>query len=556
MIYRYLSYTLTLGSPAILSALGGDPNSSSTLLFIPGPAVRGALAKALGDPGRDGAKQQEFSDLVLGGRVRYLNVYPSAGGRRTFPMPLSLRREKNKAEESQTVAATDIAAFDGHCTDGHDLSACWPEEQLTSLGEAFISIGGGKPVAMHPTVSARIHHQRDRRKGRAWKDQEGTTHGAIFTFESLDAGQTFQGLIQIRGETDEACRQAADRIRELLGDTLLVGRSRRAGYGGLAVITWGEVRDREVRGAGSEGLRPVTEDIAEGETFRLLLISACIVRNPQTGQMDPEALTMILQKRFSGPAKLLRKRWAFEIVGGFNRKWRLETPQVPAVSAGSVFVFEAVQDIPFAELQQIEHEGLGERREEGFGRVLFLDAPLQRLNVYKPEDDRMSQDRSGEPPDLVREIEQRILSRRVAKKIEEEAAKLLAQVKHLPTNSLIGRLRLPLRKGPDEAIETLQRWLDGHQESERLKRPAMEQLERCRLDGGQTLKDWLLAASRQENIVQWIQPRVLANRHHISSEETAGEFLRDEWKRWALLLMDAVLAGLALRNKREEGNDG
>lgn len=556
MITRYLPYTLTLQSPAIISALGGDPNSSSTLPFIPGSTVRGAVAKALGDPGRDEAKQKEFSDLVLGGRVRYLNAYPSAGGRRTLPMPVSIRREKNTSEKDTSLSATDIAAFDGCCIDDHDLSECWPEEQLTSIGEAFISIGGGKPVAVRPKVSARIHHQRDRRKGRAWKDQKGTTHGAIFTFESLDAGQTFQGLIQILGETDEVCRKAGDRIRELLGDTLLVGRSRRAGYGGLAVITWGEVRDREVGGAGSDGLRPVRGDIAAGETFRLLLTSVSIVRNPYTGQIDPAALTRILQERFESRAKLLRKRWAFETIGGFNRKWRLETPQVPAVSAGSVFVFEAVQVIPFKELQQIEHEGLGERREEGFGRVLFLDAPLQRLNVYKPEDDRMSQDGSGEPPDLVREIERRILSKRVAKKIEEEAAKRVGQANGLPTNSLIGRLRLPRRKGPEEAIEMLQRWLDGPIESERLKRPAMEQLERCRLDGGRNLKDWLLTATHQENILQWIQADVLANRNHLISETSAKTFLEEGWMNWSAQFIDAVLAGLALRNKREEGNHG
>lgn len=556
MITRYLSYTLTMQSPAIISALGGDPNSSSTLPFIPGSTVRGAVARVLGDPGGNAAKEEMFAELVLGGKVRYLNAYPSTGGRRTLAMPLSLRREKNKSEEGPMVAATDIAAFDGRCTEDLELSECWPEEQLTSIGDAFISIGGGRPVAVRPTVSARIHHQRDRRKGRAWKDQKGTTHGAIFTFESLDAGQTFLGLIQILGETVETCRQVAGRIRELLGDTILVGRSRRAGYGGLAAITWGEMRDREVEGAGSEGLRPVTGDIAEGQTFRLLLTSACIVRNFRTGQVDPAALTRILQERFDSRAKLLRKRWAFETVGGFNRKWRLETPQVPAVSAGSVFVFEAVTDIPFADLQQIENEGLGERREEGFGRALFLDAPLERLSVYKPEDDRMSQDGSGEPPDLVREIERRILSRRVAKKIEEEAARRVGQAKGLPTSSLIGRLRLPLRKGPEEAIEMLQRWLDGHEESERLKRPAMEQLERCRLDGGRTLKDWLLTATHQENILQWIQADVLANRNHLTSETSAKTFLEEGWMNWSVQFMDAVLAGLALRNKREEGNHG
>jgi hypothetical protein len=43
----YLPFTLTLRSPAALTALGGDPNSR-TLPYIPGSALRGALARTLG----------------------------------------------------------------------------------------------------------------------------------------------------------------------------------------------------------------------------------------------------------------------------------------------------------------------------------------------------------------------------------------------------------------------------------------------------------------------------------------------------------------------------
>jgi len=67
MIYRYLPYTLTLNAPAIMTSLGGDPNSARTLPFIPGSAIRGAVARALGDPGDDAEKQESFQKLVLGG---------------------------------------------------------------------------------------------------------------------------------------------------------------------------------------------------------------------------------------------------------------------------------------------------------------------------------------------------------------------------------------------------------------------------------------------------------------------------------------------------------
>lgn len=553
---RYLPYTLTLRSPAIMTALGGDPNSSLTLPFIPGAAIRGVVAKVLGDPGEDGTKRDMFHDLVLGGKANYLNAYPSTNDQRALPVPVSLRCRKNSPKGAEPVTTVDLAAFDGHCTNDEGLSECWPDEQLKALGEGYVTIGGAQPTRIHPKMSARIHHQRDRRKGRAWKDRQGTTHGAIFSFESLDAGQAFQGLIQVWGDTDEECRAKENRIKELLGDSILVGRSRRAGYGGMASIAWGELRDREVEGAGTEGLRPVNGDIAPGEQFRLLLTSACIVRNAQTGQVDPVALPNILPELLGDRAKLIRKRWSFETIGGFNRKWRLELPQALAISAGAVFVFEAVRAIPLSELLVLEHEGLGERGEEGCGRFVFLDAPLSPITLYSPQETRSPNDLSGEPPPLVLDVERRILARKVAGSIEECAAELVGKASDLPSNSLIGRLRLPLRGNPEQGIQTLQRWLGSTNEAQRLKGPAMKQLERCRMDGSRSLAELILDVTGEEKILERLKVDALAQRYHIVSEASAKRFIKERWEALAASLIDAVLAGLAVRNKTKEGWDG
>lgn len=77
--------------------------------------------------------------------------------------------------------------------------------------------------------------------------------------------------------------------------------------------------------------------------------------------LRPAALPDLIEGRFCGLAKLLRTRCSFTPTGGFNRKWRLEPPQTLAVSAGSVFLLEATQDIPVGQLYALENEGLGER---------------------------------------------------------------------------------------------------------------------------------------------------------------------------------------------------
>jgi CRISPR-associated protein Csx10 len=542
--YSYLPYSLKLNSSVIITAPGGDANSSSTLPYIPGLAVRGALAKALGDPGVDSSRQHEFHELVLGGMVRYLNAYPIINKLRALPTPVSLRLRKYRPENKRdTIDTIDLAADD------------WPEEELIPIPEDFLTLGAAQPALYHPKISSRIHHQRDREKGRAWKDPQGNTHGAIFTFESLEVNQAFAGLILLRSKKKEELDRLERRIKELLGNTLLVGRSRRSGYGGMASIEWGNRQHHETEGVGKEGLRPLNRNIGQGEQFRLLMISPCIARNSATGQPDPAALEDKIVNCFSNRVEVIRKVWTFVTIGGFNRKWRLELPQTLAVSAGSVLVLEANQAISLDELHEIEHEGLGERKGEGYGRLLFLDAPLPEIVLHKFTESPTGLTINGAAPLLVRDIESRIVQAQIARMIEEKAAVLARSANNLPTNSLIGRLRTPLRGATPEAISTLKLWLTGN-ESERLKRPAMDQMERCKIDDGKNLHTWILDAMDRDMILKWLQVGVLAQRLYVVSIQSAESGVEEKFEELSVKLIDAVLADLAIRNKTQEVDHG
>ncbi len=561
--YCYLPYTLRLNSPVIITAPGGDPNSSSTLSYIPGTAMRGAVAKALGDPGVDSLRQHEFHELVLGGIVRYLNAYPLVDKRRALPTPVSFRLRKDRPENTRDII---------------DLSADgWPKEELISIGEEFLTVGAARPALFHPKISSRIHHQRDREKGRAWKSKNGTlekaleeateisekgqewknkndnTHGAIFTFESLDSNQTFEGLIQLCSGQAEKWDQIESRIKVLLGGSLLVGRSRRAGYGGMATIEWGARQSHETGGGGTDGLRPLNWNIEPGKQFRLLLSSPCIARNQTTGQPDPAALVEIITSRFSNRAEVIRKVWTFEAVGGFNRKWRLELPQTLAVSAGSVFVLKANQAITLNELHEIEHEGFGERKGEGYGRLLFLDKPSNiSLNIFTEPPSKTAV--IGQPSEIVTKIESRIVQAQLARRIEEKAAELAGSAKKpLPTNSLIGRLRTPFRSATHEAISTMKLWLSNN-EAHQLKRSAMDQLEGCKINDGKDMRSWILAAMNRDVILKWLDLDVLAQRFYVVSKESVNSGVEKKFEELSVRLIDAVLANLTIRNKLQEEN--
>ena len=544
MTVRYLPFTLSFGAPAILNVVGGDPNSAATLGYIPGGAIRGALAARLGDPDSRAGIRSRFQSLVLDGSVCCLHAYPlDDRDQRTLPAPTSLRASR------EADRCLDLAAFEGHD------QATWPEESLSALPWQYVSLASAQPVGVTPKIGSRIHHQRDRQRGRAWSEQRDgreVQHGAIFTYEYLQPGQTFGGLIQVFGVDEWECAQRINEIQETLKGAIRLGRSRRAGYGGEAGINWGSIQEREVSGEGV-----ILKDLSAGDQFRVLLTSDCIVRDPRTGQLDPAACDQLLAERLGGRATLKRIRWAFNVVGGFNQKWRLELPQARSVAAGSVLLFQAEERIPINDLLALEHEGLGERRTEGFGRFTFLEAPVQEVRIRRAARSQ-AQKPSTAAPELVEFIECRLLQSAVSREIEQLALTVAGCASRIPSPSLLGRLRVPLRMQPARALQTLSECLSSGDRA--LRRPAQDQLRRCRIDPGPgplSLATWmrdLAADDRWDRLRDWLRLEPLAQRNHVVSEEGALQQLKRMNDEVAVRLIDATLAALAKQREQKEGS--
>jgi CRISPR-associated protein Csx10 len=553
MSLRYLPFTLILRSPAVLTALGGDPNSARTLPYIRGSALRGALARALGDPGSDGERWSQFRTLVLDGTVRFLNAYPRAAGRRALPAPVSWRMDKTAPPDpTGELTVVDLAAFTGEPTDER---FDWPTEQLSEVADPFATLGAAQPLRVRPTLGSRVHHQRDRKRGRAWKEEQDgreVPHGALFAFEFIEPGQEFEGLVQLRGGDEGTCKTLAETVKKAFGNQILFGRSRRGGYGGHATIQWGELRDREVTGQGV-----IDRDLDRGAEFAALLAAPYVGRDPVTGQLDPSRLVSELEEALGGGAEIVARRWTFERVGGFNRKWRLETPQALGCAAGSMLVFRARDRIPVAQLREVEDAGLGERRVEGFGRVVFFDRPRKR-RVLRVSPSTETPAPMGEAPELVRFAEERILDAAVARTIEEEAARLARDAKSTPTPALFGRLRNALRASPEAALQTLVTWLGPEAPGDgRLRRPAMDQLDRCRLSNERRLAGWLLTMARGEDdaiLENLLRFDMLVQRYHVISEDSARTHLRRCWPWTRARLVDATLAALARRQRQRRSS--
>lgn len=561
----YLQYKLRLRSPAIVTTLSGDANSTATQPFIPGSALRGVLAARL-LASDVGGGSEEFRRLILSGDVRYLHAYPELAGGRSLPSASSWKSRKDDARH-----VFDLAAFCGAIgasVDAEDFGDFWPEEALGSVPAPFVSAAGGARKFTTPPIGSRVHQQRDRVKGRPWKDRAEQSHGALFAYEYLEADQVFRGAIQIMAPTV----QDVERIQELLcSGPILVGRSRRAGYGGEAEVEFKGQSQREYENVSDS----ISRDVHAGASFRALLVSAYVGRHPTTGQLDPSALPDEMCTRLGGAATVERTRWTFEVVGAFNQKWRLEVPQALAVAPGAVLVLKATKTIPVATLRAIEHEGLGERRVEGFGRVLFLEhsdehgsIPITRAEDRALDNSGGSRGR-GSPSDPHRRqldfLEKRIVLAAARAELDRVATlDLAARAQGRPTNSLLGRLRTLFRCAMDErtaqaALANLRVWCSDDDNPEALKGNAREKLDRCKV-GEKGLRQWLRelagAAHGEEGWSALVHasgnPSTLTGlgaRTHITSPEAANKVLHEHSALLRVYLIDAVLAAMARLNR-------
>src|SRR5262249_59815087 len=131
-----------------------------------------------------------------------------------------------------------------------------------------------------------------------------------------------------------------------------------------------------------------------------------------------------------------------------------------------------------------------------------------------------------------------------------ELARRVPGRRDIPSRSLLGRLRVPLRRPPQPALRELQTWLgDG---PAGLKSRARRALEGCLLQWRgerHALDRWLQEMAGGGNLGKFLDLDDLAERHHFISPEDARALLnRPAWNaRTRARFIEAVLAALARR---------
>lgn len=341
-----LTYRIHLNEPAIFAALEGDPNSAVSYPYIPGSAVRGMMigrfirqqraedTEFVLDAAQTDAKRRFFSQTTC-----YLNAYPVIGGERALPVPAtwSIPKYRTKDEKEKGIALSD-AAFRNKQSDDSG------ERRKPKTLSGFTYINQQTAFVYDPKMAINVHTQRARRD--AGEQQ-------VFRYEAIAADEVFAGVILCDSEAD--VKMLFDLLT--MNTDISLGGSRTAGYG-HAMIT-------DVQQVDTWMEAPLYTNTADTV---LTFLSDTLLRTDSAEYMPTaDAIQSALAAQGVmcdvDPVRV-KTTW----VGGFNRKWGLPLPQTPAIERSSVVWLRNIKATQ-EKLQALQQWGLGERREDGFGRV-------------------------------------------------------------------------------------------------------------------------------------------------------------------------------------------
>lgn len=542
---KAIPYQITLLEPLLATRIAGDPNSAVSYPYVPGSMVRGAVVAAfMRDKGLRSldADDNQARRLFFDSYARYLNAYPAdAERRRALPTPRSLFHVKGEksplydfAQEVVYEVNDEKAQFVGAARDSQLF--CW--------------IDGDTIYFLSPQRRVNVHTFRDRTKGRATEDS-----GAVFQYDALEEGQAFRGWVLVEHDAD------VDLLSALLKQVQRLGGSSNSGYGRVSV----EVGDPvDVSRSPWREVPESPEAIIAGETFIVTLLSDVLVREPETGSYTWDIRPALQKVLGNIPIEYIelsdvdeqRSVWRIEEVGGFNRIWGLPLPQAQAIAAGSVFVFRAQQPITKEAIAAVEWQGIGERRTEGFGRLVVGWQREARLNVVDaPKVPKITlstvQIPMGPAQTLATQMAERTLRRELDHKLREAIFRIEIPDKLAVSNAQLSRMRVIVREAlANGDIQRVQQYLAIVNE----RRSVRDQFERTRVEG-ERLSNWLKhRLERPGNIWSKIGAHNLSKRigANVVVTTQGNEALAREY---TLRLIDGVLARLATERREKDGGE-
>ena len=382
---KYFKYSLRLEEPLrIADDSSAKQGQTTTRRYIPGSTIRGYVISRLAS----GEFKEIFTEIkkdLFSDHVRFHNAYPSivSGDKEQLllPSPMGFYEDKQDTDgekELQNVVIGGIfdeslkraklGAFISIEKSSGIVSAGTAAEENTSADNAFEEktaeqAEGGTALRMSFYTPRTGSETRIRLGKKSAQD--------VFRSTAVQAGYCYTGYIALdeTSPDDENVSSRADlagAIGKILQGTAVLGNARTSGYGKCSFFNCGLTEEMPYA---SLAAKAGTDDL-KNECY-MMLLSDTVMRNG-LGEYCGLYLPALEKALGVKDLRILYCSTAVSDARGFNRNYGGATPSVSMYEKGSVFHLTYRGSIDQTHLDAVQRGGIGVKRNEGYGQVLFI----------------------------------------------------------------------------------------------------------------------------------------------------------------------------------------
>jgi len=363
---RCIRLSLRTQAPVLITDLGQSQNNSyDTRSYIPGSAIRGLIIGRLRE--QDPVWFSLHKRELLSERTRFLDAVPVTG--ELAPLP-SIKGFYENKEETRFQSVV----LDGTFEEGL---------KRARLGD-FCALSG---VTVNYWSA---------KTGGVTRIQRGVQMGEDsrpFQTRYLSAGQEFEGYILLEDET------LAPRLAGAFTPSIWLGADRYEGFGRCRVETpKAAERPRWIEAYGCRSEDDVKQETAaDGNRVYVLYLLAVSPLTMVNECGDPCGLDESELARELGVEQLAIPFCSTSLseYGAYNRAWQCREPSTRMYDRGSIFKLACKERPEWERIRVLQEQGLGIRRAEGYGQIVFLRPDLfeglrgkHRLEPGRPDRDR------------------------------------------------------------------------------------------------------------------------------------------------------------------------
>ena len=356
---------LRTDEPLLIAQRAEAGNQFESQGWISGQTLRGALAWQAARQyalGPEDPSYAVFVDTFLRGRVQFPNLYPANA-------ILNSKLQMAVPAPRDLLTCKVAPGINGHgvwfTLKREEIQQCPKCASPLRSVDKFVFLQADRwqesgKFTLEPQTSTEMHIEINPSTRRV-------AEGQLYGYVVLDAGQYFVGELLCRNTGDWELLRELSGLKNGQSQTLRLGKASRRGYGKVSV--WFE--KIEVTDPHPWRIQLLSERVPQTKELILTLLTDTIILDPW-GRHSAGFEKSWLQDVF-GPTLVdfEHARVAGKLVDGFNAYFGLPRWRDMALTAGSTvkLIFDNEVDLQF--LEEIEREGIGLRRNEGFGQVSF-----------------------------------------------------------------------------------------------------------------------------------------------------------------------------------------